>query len=111
MSTGYDKPEGFQLSPITLNHIEFIDGLFRSGVYTEDQAVEEVANAIREMPAPVRKVLLPLNRDVYRIITDHLSHGARKIAVYKDGTGKRYMAADIEGRDSTENNSSHKKPK
>ena len=108
MSAKYDKPKGFQLSPITLNHIEFIDGLFRSGIYTEDQAVEEVADAIREMPAPVRKVLLPLNKDVYRIITDHLSHGVRKIAVYRDGTGKKYVAADVEGRDSVGNNSRHK---
>lgn len=88
------KHKGFQLSPLTLNHIEFVNGLYENETISEEQAVQLVADALREMPASVRNILLPMNKDVYRCITDHLAHGTRKIAIWADGSGKRYVAAE-----------------
>ncbi|MBI4577956.1 MAG: hypothetical protein HY722_16970 [Planctomycetes bacterium] len=88
-------PKGFQLSRLTLNHIEFVHGLLQSRAINEEQAVGLVADGLRGMPENVRRVLFPINKKVYRIITDHLSQGYRKISIWSDGKGKRYVAADV----------------
>jgi|SRR3989338_8852240 len=87
------KPKGYQLSPLTINHIDYIGGLHDGGVITEDQAAELIADGIREMPAEVRRVLLPFNTSIYRTVREHRRKGVDKIAIYVEKE-KRYVAVD-----------------
>ena len=96
------KPRGFELPSLTSAHFNFVNGLYAEGVVTEEEAIDLFANGIREMPAEVRRVLLPIDKRIFKIISDYLEHGNRRIAIYQDASGKKCVAATKEAREKVE---------
>lgn len=90
------KTRGFQFSQLTLQHIDFVASLESSGVFTTKDALEEITEYLSNdgLPKEAKPVILPFDEEVYRLVHQHLQSGRRKIAIYKDGEGQRYVAAD-----------------
>ena len=89
------KTRGFQLSQLTLQHFDFVEGLFESGVIDEKLAVELAQEGLKGIPKEAQLVLHPLNGEVLQLVVQHVRAGRRKIAIYRDGKGQRYVAADF----------------
>ena len=89
------KTRGFQLSQLMLQHIDFLAGMELSGVLTEEAVLEEIAKHFTSgIPAEARPLLLPFTGEVYRLVHQHFQSGRKKIAVYMNTRGQRYIAAD-----------------
>ena len=87
--------KGFELSQFTLLHIDFVVSMQNSGAFTKKQALEEITQHVsNSTPPEAQKILLPMSEEAYRMIHEHFQGGRRKIAIYKDGEGQRYIVAD-----------------
>ena len=89
------KTRGFQLSRLTLNHFEFIRGLYDNGVINEGALIDLASEGLKGVPREAQHVLYPVNWDVVRLVTDHYRSGRKKIAIYMDCKGQRYVTADF----------------
>lgn len=91
-----EKTKGFQLSQLTILYINFIVGMEQTEAFTPQQSIEEITKYIsKSLPIEAQRVVLPMNEELYMKIHKHFQEGKRKIAVYRDGGGQRYIAADF----------------
>jgi hypothetical protein len=89
------KTKGFQLSSLTLLHFNFLFDIYRSGTIDERLMVALAHEGLKGIPREAEKVICPINREVISLVYDHYREGRKKIAIYRDARGQRYVAADF----------------
>lgn len=88
-----DKPEGYQLEDLTLQHFYLLKEIVNAGVIDEDESRRLFEEGIRSLPERARRILLPIDKDVYNALTDAVGKH-NKITVYRDQNGKRYIGSE-----------------
>ncbi len=87
--------KGWQLSQLTILHIDFIVRLIDDGTVTETEGVELVEKGLEELVKDAKDVIFPINREIIGLVSQHFRSGRRKIAIYRDTHDQRYVAADF----------------
>ena len=89
------KTRGFQLSQLTLLNMDFVRGLYDDGTIDEKALIELAQESLKGIPKEAHAVLYPLNLEIVGLVTNHYRSGRKKIAIYRDRSGQRYVAADF----------------
>ncbi len=89
------KTRGFQLSRLTIQHFDFLLGLHESGMLSEKGICEEAEAGLSGMPKEAERVIYPVNLEIVGLVSQHYRSGRKKIAIYRDADGQRYVAADF----------------
>ncbi len=89
------KTRGFQLSRLTIQHFDFLQNLYDSGVLGEREVAELASEGLKGIPKEAQRVLYPVNLELVHLVSNHYRSGREKIAIYKDRGGQRYVAADF----------------
>ena len=81
-----------RFSSLELIYIRFLHRLIQRGAMTEEQGVCLLSSelALRSDSS----ALLPISVGFFRTITSQIGRGCRRIAVWTDDVGKRYITAD-----------------
>ncbi len=90
------KTRGFRLPKLTICHLDFVQGLFDSGFIDEKALTELAEEGLKGLPQGTRILLYPMTEEIVGLVANHYRSGRRKIAIYRDGSGQRYVAADFE---------------
>lgn len=98
------KTIGFQFSQLTVLHIEFVGFLLEERVISASVGLELITDGLKGLPPEAKNVILPLNEEMMHLIYTHIKSGRRKIAIYRDGNGERYVAGNF----LEDNNDNHK---
>ncbi len=98
-------PEGWESLPkktrrckLPLNallHFDFLEGLVEAGTISEQLAMQLAQQSLEEISKEEQRVLEPLTGDVLRMVVEQLRSGRRKISIWKDERGQRYVAAEL----------------
>lgn len=86
-----DRKEA-RFTALELGYIRFLDGLIQRGGMTEEEGVELLSFELSERADS--SVLLPISKGLLRTVTSQIRRGCRRIAVWTDEVGKRYVTAD-----------------
>jgi len=90
------KTRKFQLSSQTLLHIDFVAGLEQNGILTHEQALDQITQGLLEdIPKEAERVVLPFTPILYSMIRQQYQSGRKKIEIWKDEKGERYLMADF----------------
>ncbi|HLD57023.1 MAG TPA: hypothetical protein VJA47_01880 [archaeon] len=90
------RRQGFQLSRLTICHLDFLQGLYDDG-FIDERALTELAHeGLKGIPKEAQRVLYPMTEEVVGLVANHYRSGKKKIAIYMDGKGQRRVAADFE---------------
>lgn len=93
MST--QEKSGIKLSSLTINHLEFVLGLKNSGMITEQQGLELITEAWSMFPKGAKQIMLPITTSMLDLIYNYITSGRRRIAIYIDDRGEKYIAASF----------------
>jgi hypothetical protein len=81
-----------RLSSLDLAHVRFLDRLIERRAMTEDQGVALLSQELGRRPGS--KDLLPISSGLLRTIASQVRRGCRRITIWTDEVGKRYVTAD-----------------
>ena len=87
-----EGPRSARLTSLEMAHIRFLDRLIVRGAMTEDQGITLISQELSQRPDS--QALLPISRGFLRTVAAQLRRGYRRLTIWTDEVGKRYVTAD-----------------
>ena len=86
------RSKAVRLTALELAHIRFLDRLIERAHLTEDQGVALLSKELSQRPDG--EALLPIGKGFLRTVTSQVRRGCRRLTIWTDEVGKRYISAD-----------------
>lgn len=87
-----ERSRAARLTALEMAHIRFLDRLIVRGAMTEDQGISLLSEEFSTRPDS--EALLPISRGFLRTVATQLRRGCRRLTIWTDEVGKRYVTAD-----------------
>ena len=88
-----ERPQAARLTSLEMAHIRFLDRLIQREALTEDQGISLLSEEFSQRPDS--EALLPISRGFLRTVATQLRRGCRRLTIWTDDVGKRYVTADL----------------